>query len=113
MKTKKNDMPQKNTNFTALTVKKMNFQEIAALIKFHRQKAGLSRNQLADLADVGKTVVFDIENGKTTVQAQTLSKILTTLNIRCVFQSPLMATFQQLKIEQKETSPCESTCGVA
>ena len=41
----------------------MNFQEIATLIQFHRKKAGLSRNQLADLADVGKTVVFDIEHG--------------------------------------------------
>jgi HTH-type transcriptional regulator / antitoxin HipB len=80
----------------------MDFQEIAALVKFHRQKAGLSRNALADLAGVGKTVVFDIENGKATVQAQSLSKILTTLNIRCVFQSPLMATFQSLKIEQEK-----------
>ena len=78
----------------------MDFQEIAAFVKFHRQKAGLSRNQLADLAGVGKTVIFDIENGKETVQAQSLSKILMTLNIRCVFQSPLMATFQKLKTEQ-------------
>lgn len=78
----------------------MNFQEIASIIKFHRKRAGLSRNQLADLADVGKTVIFDIEHGKTTVQAQSLSKVLTTLNIRCVFQSPLMIEFQNLKIEQ-------------
>ena len=78
----------------------MDFQEIAAFVKFHRQKAGLSRNQLADLAGVGKTVVFDIENGKATVQGQSLSKVLTTLNIHCVFQSPLMTTFQHLKIEQ-------------
>ncbi len=72
----------------------MDFQELAAFVKFHRKEAGLSRLQLADLAGVGKTVVFDIENGKATVQAQSLSKILTTLNIRCVFHSPLMSTFQ-------------------
>ncbi len=75
----------------------MDFQEIAAFVKFHRKKAGLSRNQLADFAGVGKTVIFDIENGKATVQAQSLSKVLMILNIRCVFQSPLMATFQNLK----------------
>jgi HTH-type transcriptional regulator / antitoxin HipB len=78
----------------------MNFQEIAAFVKFHRKKAGLSRHQLADLADVGKTVVYDIERGKATVQAQSLSKVLTTLNIRCVFQSPLMTEFQNFKAEQ-------------
>lgn len=78
----------------------MDFQEIADFVKFHRKEAGLSRLQLADLAGVGKTVVFDIENGKTTIQAQSLSKVLMTLNIRCVFQSPLMSTFQNLKIEQ-------------
>ena len=78
----------------------MNFQEIAAFVKFHRKEAALSRNQLADLAGVGKTVIFDIENGKATVRAQSLSKVLATLNIRCVFQSPLMATFQHLKTEQ-------------
>ena len=75
----------------------MNFQEIAALIQFHRKKAGLSRNQLADLADVGKTVVFDIEHGKETVQYQSLAKVLATLNIRIAFDSPLMTAFHNQK----------------
>jgi HTH-type transcriptional regulator / antitoxin HipB len=78
----------------------MDFLEISAMIKFHRKEAGLSRNQLADLAGVGKTAIFDIENGKETIQWQSLSKVLTTLNIRCVFQSPLMTAFQNLKTEQ-------------
>jgi HTH-type transcriptional regulator / antitoxin HipB len=78
----------------------MNFSEIAAIIKFHRKKAGLSRHQLADLAGVGKTAIFDIENGKETVQWQSLNKVLMTLNIRCVFHSPLMTEFQKLKTEQ-------------
>lgn len=71
----------------------MDFQEIASFVKFHRKKAGVSRNQLADLAGVGKTVIFDIEHGKETVQWQSLNKVLITLNIRCVFQSPLMTEF--------------------
>ena len=78
----------------------MNFSEIAAIIKFHRKKAGLSRLQLADLAGVGKTAVFDMEHGKETVQWQSLNKVLITLNIHCVFQSPLMTEFQNLKTEQ-------------
>ena len=75
----------------------MDFKEIATLIHFRRKQAGLSRNQLADLADVGKTVVFDIEHGKETIQYQSLAKILATLNISVTFQSPLMAEFHHLK----------------
>ena len=86
--------------FYRLNSNKMNFKEIAALVKFHRKKAGISHNQLADLAGVGKTVVFDIEHGKETVQWQSLNKVFMTLNIRCVFQSPLMTEFYPLKTEQ-------------
>lgn len=77
----------------------MNFQEIATLVHFHRKKAGLSRNELADLAGVGKTVVFDIEHGKETVQFQSLAKVLETLNIRLTFESPFKQEFQQLKTD--------------
>ena len=79
----------------------MNFQEIAALVHFHRKKADISRNELADLAGVGKTVVFDIEHGKATVQFQSLAKVLETLNIRLTFESPLKHEFQQLKMDTK------------
>ena len=75
----------------------MDFKEIATLIHFHRKQAGLSRNQLADLADVGKTVVFDIEHGKETIQYQSLAKVLATLNISVTFHSPLMVEFHHLK----------------
>ncbi len=75
----------------------MNFNEIALLVQFHRKRAGLSRNQLADLADVGKTVVFDIEHGKETVQYRSLAKVLATLNIKTQFQSPLITEFQNFK----------------
>lgn len=79
----------------------MNFQEIAFLVHFHRKKAGLSRNELADLAGVGKTVIFDIEHGKATVQFQSLAKVLETLNIHLTFESPFKHEFQQLKMDTK------------
>jgi len=63
---------------------------IAEIVRFHRKASGLSRKQLADLAGVGKTVIFDIENGKETVLFSTLSKILAALNIKINFESPLM-----------------------
>jgi HTH-type transcriptional regulator/antitoxin HipB len=60
------------------------------IVLFHRKKSGLSRNQLADLAGVGKTVIYDIEKGKETIRFSTLQKVLTALNIKINFTSPLM-----------------------
>jgi len=63
---------------------------LAKIIKNHRKAAGLSQQQLAEIAGIGKTVVFDIEKGKETVQLDTLRKILNALNIKVRLISPLM-----------------------
>ena len=65
-------------------------QVLAEIIRKHRKAAGLSQLQLAEMAGVGKTVVFDLEKGKETVQLDTLRKILSVLNIRVQLTSPLM-----------------------
>ena len=63
---------------------------LAKLIKFHRKKAELTQARLAKLAGVGKTTVFDIENGKINVQLNKILSILEVLNIRLNFESPIM-----------------------
>jgi HTH-type transcriptional regulator/antitoxin HipB len=63
---------------------------LSLLIKNHRKKTGLSQAQLAKLAGVGKTVVWDIENGKETVQWDTLQKIFRVLSITVEWRSPLL-----------------------
>jgi len=63
---------------------------LANIIRKHRKAAGLSQLQLAEMAGVGKTVVFDIEKGKETVQLNTLRKILKVLNINVQLTSQLM-----------------------
>ncbi len=55
----------------------------------HRKAANLTQLELAELAGVGKTVVFDIEKGKKTVKLDTLMKILKVLNIEMQLTSPL------------------------
>jgi HTH-type transcriptional regulator / antitoxin HipB len=75
----------------------MDFNKIAQLILFHRKKAGLSRNDLADIAGVGKTVVYDIEHGKDSIQFSSLSKIFDALNIQLDFKSPFMNEFKDIK----------------
>ena len=64
--------------------------ELANVIKTHRKAAKLSRNQLAEMAGVGKTVIYDIEKGKETIQLDTLRKILKVLNIKIELKSPIM-----------------------
>jgi transcriptional regulator with XRE-family HTH domain len=66
----------------------------------HRKAAKLSRVQLAELAGVGKTVIFDIEKGKESVQLDTLRKILKVLNIKIILKSPLMDNLQNSENEK-------------
>ena len=63
---------------------------LANIIRRHRKLAGLSQLQLAELAGVGKTVIYDIETGKVSVKLDTLSKILKVLNIKVTLKSPVM-----------------------
>lgn len=63
---------------------------IQELVLLHRKAAGLSRNELAVLASVGKTVIYDLEHGKASVRLDTLLKILRTLNITVHYDSPLL-----------------------
>lgn len=76
--------------FAAKTVIMLTPEILSKIIKKHRKAAGLSQLQLAEMAGVGKTVVFDIEKGKETIQLDTLRKLFRVLNIKVVLQSHLM-----------------------
>lgn len=67
------------------------------IIYFHRKKAGLSRTQLAQLARVGKTVIYDLEKGKQSIRWDIIQAILQTLNITIELQSPLMGLYEKSK----------------
>ena len=75
-------------------------EELEAVIRMHRKAAKLSRIQLAELAGVGKSVIYDIEKGKESVQLDTLRKILKTLNIKIILTSPLLENLQNLENEK-------------
>ncbi|MEI8005816.1 MAG: helix-turn-helix domain-containing protein [Bacteroidota bacterium] len=75
-------------------------QDLAQVIRLHRKAAKLSRVQLAELAGVGKTVIYDIEKGKESVQLDTLRKILKVLNIRILLKSPFMDNLQNSENEK-------------
>ena len=74
---------------------------IGRIVQFHRKQAGITQKQLADLAGIGKTAVFDIENGNNNFRIETLIRICKILNITLDFQSPLMEDWR--KHESKST----------
>ena len=76
------------------------FKELSAVIRMHRKAARLSRIQLAELAGVGKSVIYDVENGKESVQMDTLQKILKVLNIKIILTSPLLENLQNIENEK-------------
>ncbi len=68
---------------------------LGSLVFFHRKQAGLSRVELATLAGVGKTVIYDLEKGKQTVRWDTIMAILETLNIDLDWNSPLKSLYEK------------------
>jgi y4mF family transcriptional regulator len=67
-----------------------NLDEIGKIVRDHRKKSGLSQVQCAQIAGVGKTVMFDVEKGKTTIKIDTLFRILQALNIKIELISPII-----------------------
>ncbi len=84
----------------AIPITMENISEIGKIVRFHRNAAGLSRIDLADIAGVGKTVIYDIEHGKRTVQLNTLFHLLSALNIRISFEGPIMHQYESQKDEK-------------
>ncbi len=63
-------------------------KSLPVLIKASRKKAGLSQIELAELAGVGKTLIFNVENGQTNVHFSNLLKVLRVLNIKISVETP-------------------------
>lgn len=90
MTAKKSPSPPPDPSTPTLAIR-----ELAAAVRFHRRRARLTRVELAQLAGVGKTVIFDIERGKETVRFATLLRVLEALNITLAWHSPLRAAFDE------------------
>ena len=72
--------------------------KLSFIIKYHRKNLGITQKQLADLACVGKTVIFDLEKGKDTVGFNIIAKVLLALNISVSLESPLLDENIKLKM---------------
>jgi HTH-type transcriptional regulator / antitoxin HipB len=62
---------------------------IASIIKKHRKIANLSQIELANLAGIGKTTLFEIEKNNDNVSWHNIKAVLAVLNIKFHLESPL------------------------
>jgi HTH-type transcriptional regulator / antitoxin HipB len=62
--------------------------KLGDVINETRKKSGLSQKELAVLAGIGKTTVFDIEKGKHTVRFSNIQKVCKVLNIGIWMKDP-------------------------
>jgi len=67
---------------------------LGRLIRFHRKKARLSAGQLAMIAGIGKTSIYELEQGKSGCRLETLLAISEALNVSILLDSPLMGEFE-------------------
>ncbi|MBN4056356.1 helix-turn-helix transcriptional regulator [Rhodothermus sp. AH-315-K08] len=67
---------------------------LAQAIRYHRKQAGLSRKDLSMLSGVSQTAIYDVEQGKPTVQLATVLPLLDSLNLALRLEGPLMEQFR-------------------
>ena len=65
--------------------------QVSSLITLHRKKAKLSRNNLALLAGVGKTLIYNLEHASHNVGFNAILRVLHVLNLKLCMISPLSA----------------------
>ena len=64
-------------------------KELGALVAKVRKSQGISQLELSQAADVGRRFVVELEDGKETIQAGKMLKVMSVLGIRTQFAEPL------------------------
>lgn len=75
-------------------------EKIGKIVRFHRKKAGLTQQQLGQMAGLGKTVVYDVEKGKLSIKLSSLLQLFEVLNIQVELKGPLMQQFEEAQNEK-------------
>jgi ribosome-binding protein aMBF1 (putative translation factor) len=84
----------KSVIITGVAVKRgVMIDVIGEVVKYHRKKSGLSQLELANMAELGKTVIFDIEHGKESVKLSTIKRVFKVLNLKLKLEGPFVEEF--------------------
>ena len=63
-------------------------KELGALVAKVRKSQGISQLELSQAANVGRRFVVELEDGKETIQAGKMLKVMSILGIRVQFAEP-------------------------
>ena len=63
-------------------------KELGALVSKVRKAQGISQLELSQAADVGRRFVVELEDGKETIQAGKMLKVMSVLGIMAQFTEP-------------------------
>jgi y4mF family transcriptional regulator len=63
-------------------------KEVGAFIANERKRQGITQLELSQAADVGRRFIVELENGKETIHAGKLLKVLATLGIDFSLTAP-------------------------
>jgi ribosome-binding protein aMBF1 (putative translation factor) len=84
---------------------------LGALVRNRREAAGLTMLQLAEDADLGRSTVDRIENGKMEARPSNLARVLNVLGIRFDEVAELVTNPRRLSAAMGQTSPRCPQCG--
>mgnify|MGYP003147248116 CR=1 FL=1 len=80
----------------------MSAEHLGALLRYHRERAGLSRRALSELCGASETAIYDAEGGKVTARLSTLLTIAGALSVTLSARGPLSADFlEQLRPDER------------
>ena len=77
-------------------------EHIGALLRYHRERAGLSRRALSELCGASETAIYDAESGKLAVKLSTLVVISGALSVRLLARGPLSGQFLEQRRDEHE-----------
>jgi len=66
----------------------LGMKELGAVVAKVRKAQGISQLELSQAADVGRRFVVELEDGKETLQAGKMLKVVSTLGIRISLTEP-------------------------
>ena len=76
-------------------------RDIGVIVRSRRTILGLSQEQLATRAGVGRRFVVDLEAGKQTVQADALFKVCAAVDVELLARRPRVDEFDLLRALRK------------
>jgi HTH-type transcriptional regulator / antitoxin HipB len=86
MQTSDNDSPREATPRSDQPFRLYTAASVGPAIRHYREEAGLTQDQLADMAGLNRTYLSDLEQGKETEQMRRILRLLKLLGVRATLQ---------------------------